>query len=75
MWMYNKQGAPGQSREQLRPMSHCLGYTGHKPGELGLGQEVFTETNPVLDRMLAKLSRNLTSVTQPCPMAVGPVSW
>jgi len=40
-----------------------------------LPQEVFTETAPVLERMLRSMSQNLTNQLHPMPMARGSVSW
>lgn len=109
----NELDSTGVHRSQLIPQAHVLGYTGHQPGLLGLGQvrgqcictaalqcchlcasfdapapltyelmrapyhqqEVFTETAPVLERMLSSMSTNLTYGLHPVPMARGSVSW
>lgn len=65
----------GVTRSLLEPSKHVLGYTGHQPGLLGLGQEVFTETAPVMERMLNQMSTNLTYQLHPVPMSRGSVSW
>ena len=38
-------------------------------------QEVFTETAPVMERLLASMSTNLTYGLHPMPMSRGPVNW
>lgn len=57
----------------LKPAEHIPGYTGHKPGKLGFGQEIYLESTPEIDHLLARLSNGLSRAVFPNPIDTAPL--